>query len=73
MSQRLHGRAAELDAISAGLDEVSRGHARAFALVGEPVIGKARLAVEVAQRAAASGFVPCWGARLAAGGAVGPG
>src|SRR5258708_25013938 len=69
MRQRLHGRTAELDAISAGLDEVSRGHARAFALVGEPGIGKTRLAAEVAQRAAALGFVPCWGRSWEAGGA----
>src|SRR5258708_17739007 len=69
MRQRLHGRAAELDAISVGLDEVSRGHARAFALVGEPGIGKTRLAAEVAQRAAAFGFAPCWGRSWEAGGA----
>src|SRR5258708_22686786 len=69
MRKRRHGRAAELEAMSVGLDEVSRGHARAFALVGEPGIGKTRLAAEVAQRAAAFGFAPCWGRSWEAGGA----
>ena len=41
------GRRAELDALRMGIDEASRGHGRLVLLVGEPGIGKSRLAEEV--------------------------
>src|SRR5262245_38109141 len=65
----LHGRDAELRAAMAALAEVARGDARSLALVGEPGIGKSRLASEVALRAADAGFVGAWGRAWEAGGA----
>src|SRR5439155_21510182 len=69
MPRLLHGRTAELDAIARELEVARDGHARALAIVGEPGIGKTRLTLEAATRAAGAGFTPCWGRAWEAGGA----
>src|SRR5688572_5297040 len=69
MHPGLHGRASELGAIQQGLSAVRSGQSSAFALVGEPGIGKTRLTVEIAERAASAGFTICWGRAWEAGGA----
>jgi tetratricopeptide (TPR) repeat protein len=69
MRAALHGRATELDAIVAGLADVRRGGSAAFVLIGEPGIGKTRLAEEVSRRAVDTGFATCWGRAWEAGGA----
>src|SRR3954466_10852421 len=65
----LAGRAAEIDRLTAGLRTAASGRTVSFALVGEPGIGKTRLATEVAERAQAAGFRVCWGRAWEAGGA----
>jgi DNA-binding SARP family transcriptional activator len=45
-SRAFVGRESELDALRAGMDEASRGQGRLFLVVGEPGIGKSRLAEE---------------------------
>jgi hypothetical protein len=65
----LAGRAAEIDRLTAGLRAAASGQTVAFALVGEPGIGKTRLATELADRARAEGFRVCWGRAWEAGGA----
>ena len=69
MTRGLHGRSVELGAIQQGLDAARAGRTAAFALVGEPGIGKTRLTAEVADRAASAGFTVCWGRAWEAGGA----
>ncbi len=69
MGRGLFGRSAELAAIAGALESAASGRARAVALVGEPGIGKTRLTVEAAARAAELGFVACWGRAWEAGGA----
>src|SRR6185436_1394102 len=69
MMRALHGRAAELDTAVAAFPEVARGHGRSVALVGEPGIGKSRLASEIALRASDAGFVCAWGRAWESGGA----
>ena len=58
------GREAELQQLSAGLDSAIAGRGRLFLLVGEPGIGKSRLAEEVTRQAWARGarvlFGRCW-------------
>jgi DNA-binding CsgD family transcriptional regulator/tetratricopeptide (TPR) repeat protein len=51
----LVGRARELDRLEAALTAVTEGDTRVVGLVGEPGIGKTRLASEVADRAVARG------------------
>jgi predicted ATPase len=45
-SRAFVGRESELDALRAGMDEAGRGQGRLFLVVGEPGIGKSRLAEE---------------------------
>lgn len=68
-ARRLSGRRGELAAIASALDEARAGRARTLALVGEPGIGKTRLAGEAAAVAAAQGFSVLWGKAWEAGGA----
>ncbi len=63
------GRARELDRLSLGLQEAEQGRTVAFALFGEPGIGKTRLATELSQRAQQKGFRVCWGRAWESGGA----
>jgi hypothetical protein len=65
----LRGRARELADVESELDVARGGHARAFAFVGEPGIGKTRLVGELAARAETAGFVACWGRAWETGGA----
>ncbi len=69
MLRALHGRSAELGAAIAAFPEVARGHGRSLALVGEPGIGKSRLATEIALRASDAGFACAWGRAWESGGA----
>jgi tetratricopeptide (TPR) repeat protein len=55
------GRARELGELDAGLDEASSGSGGLFLLVGEPGIGKTRVAEEAARRAKERGFSVHWG------------
>jgi tetratricopeptide (TPR) repeat protein len=69
MNSRLYGRAAELRAVSEGLEETRSGSSRTFALVGEPGIGKTRLAADIARHSSSVGFTAGWGRSWEAGGA----
>jgi tetratricopeptide (TPR) repeat protein len=69
MRRTLHGRDPDLHAIVSTFESVRRGSSCTFALVGEPGIGKTRLAEEVAARASEAGFTTCWGRAWEAGGA----
>jgi len=69
MARGLFGRSSELTTIARALEAAGSGQARAVALVGEPGIGKTRLTVEAAARAAELGIVACWGRAWEAGGA----
>jgi class 3 adenylate cyclase len=57
---RLVGRQRELTTIEGALDEARDGRGLMVALVGEPGIGKSRLALEVRRRAESSGFTTAW-------------
>ena len=57
---RLVGRARELQSLESALEEARDGRGLMVALVGEPGIGKSRLALEMRQRAEAVGFVSAW-------------
>ena len=63
------GRETELDQLTSGLEDVLAGRGRLFLLVGEPGIGKSRLAEEMAARASAAGARVLWGRCWEAGGA----
>src|SRR5919201_902741 len=63
------GRERELAELSAGLDDALAGRGRLFLLVGEPGIGKSRLADEFASRAKQRGANVLWGRCWEAGGA----
>ena len=65
----LLGRERELQLISRGLDEAAAGRGRLITLVGEPGIGKTRLADETAALASARNFAVFWGRCWEAGGA----
>jgi len=65
----MRGRRTELAVIRGALDKAASGRAAAVALIGEPGIGKSRLATETATLAAASGFDIRWGRAWEAGGA----
>jgi tetratricopeptide (TPR) repeat protein len=69
MKPTLHGRATELDAIRSSFESVRRGSSTTFALIGEPGIGKTRLADEVTEQAKRAGFASYWGRAWEAGGA----
>ncbi|HET9880066.1 MAG TPA: BREX system ATP-binding domain-containing protein [Candidatus Limnocylindria bacterium] len=57
---RLVGRERELATIDAALEDVAAGRGMMLALVGEPGIGKSRLALEARQRAESEGFATAW-------------
>jgi hypothetical protein len=57
---RLVGRERELAALESALEEARSGRGLMAALVGEPGIGKSRLAVEILRRAESSGFATAW-------------
>ena len=57
---RLVGRQRELASLESALEEARDGRGLMVALVGEPGIGKSRLAIEMRQRAEAAGFTTAW-------------
>jgi DNA-binding SARP family transcriptional activator/tetratricopeptide (TPR) repeat protein len=63
------GRAKELEELGAGVDDAFAGRGRLFLLVGEPGIGKSRLAEEVVRQARARGARVLVGRCWEAGGA----
>lgn len=63
------GRERELGALEAGLDDLAAGRGGLFLFVGEPGIGKTRLADELGRSAVARGFAVHWGRAWEAGGA----
>lgn len=63
------GRGAELAELTAGLEDAASGHGRLFLLVGEPGIGKSRLAEELSAHARAHGALVLVGRCWEAGGA----
>ncbi len=66
---QLLGRTAELHELAIGLERVASGQGCAYALVGEPGIGKTQLATAIATQATASGFAVHWGRAWETGGA----
>jgi tetratricopeptide (TPR) repeat protein len=68
-SKSLIGRLRELTEVGSGLDEAMRGTGGLFLLVGEPGIGKTKLADELGRRAKAFGFTVHWGRCSEVGGA----
>ena len=65
----LVGRARELEELGSGIDEAMRGSGGLFLLVGEPGIGKTRLADELGRKALDQSFTVHWGRCWEAGGA----
>lgn len=65
----LRGRRSELALITSALERARDGQASTIALIGEPGIGKSRLATETAARATNAGFDVWWGRAWEAGGA----
>jgi tetratricopeptide (TPR) repeat protein len=65
----LRGRRNEIATIKRALAKASEGHAAGVVLVGEPGIGKSRLATEAATLATRDGFATRWGRAWEAGGA----
>ena len=63
------GRERELGELRAGFADAAAGNGRLFMIVGEPGIGKTRLALEVAGHAAARGGRILWGRCWEGGGA----
>ena len=57
---QLVGRDREKAAMESALDEAREGRGLMIALVGEPGIGKSRLALEVVRRAETDGFTTAW-------------
>ena len=57
---QLVGRERELSSLESALEEARDGRGLMVALVGEPGIGKSRLAHEIARHAEANGFVTAW-------------
>ncbi|MGE0549148.1 MAG: AAA family ATPase [Kofleriaceae bacterium] len=65
----LRGRRSELALITTAFERARDGQCSTIALIGEPGIGKTRLATETATRAASAGFAVWWGRAWEAGGA----
>lgn len=65
----LVGRGAELGLLEELLEDAAHGHGRVAVVLGEPGIGKTRLAEELAERARARGVVTAW-ARCPESGAI---
>jgi tetratricopeptide (TPR) repeat protein len=65
----LRGRRNELGVIASAIEQAAGGRSITLALVGEPGIGKTRLATETAELASAAGFAVWWGRAWEAGGA----
>jgi tetratricopeptide (TPR) repeat protein len=65
----LVGRQPELVAFDSAIDAAAEGRGAFLLLRGEPGIGKSALARALADRAAAKGFLVCWGRAWEAGGA----
>ncbi|MBI1816713.1 MAG: AAA family ATPase [Deltaproteobacteria bacterium] len=63
------GRDRELTELRTGLDDALNGRGRVFLIVGEPGIGKTRLAEELAATASAGGAQVLWGRCWEGGGA----
>ncbi|MGH7818908.1 MAG: ATP-binding protein, partial [Candidatus Binatia bacterium] len=63
------GRRREIADLEAGLQGTLAGRGRLFLVLGEPGIGKTRLADEIASRARARGLTAVWGRCWEAGGA----
>jgi DNA-binding SARP family transcriptional activator len=63
------GREPELELLEGGLEDAFSGRGRLFLIVGEPGIGKSRLADEFASRAKQRGAKVLWGRCWEAGGA----
>jgi hypothetical protein len=63
------GRSREMSELEAALDDLARGRGSLFLFVGEPGIGKTRLADEVGRAAAGRGAAVHWGRAWEAGGA----
>ena len=57
---RLVGRERELTSLESALEEARDGRGLMVALVGEPGIGKSRLALEIRSRAETGGFATAW-------------
>jgi adenylate cyclase len=57
---RLVGRERELASVESALEEAREGSGLMIAVVGEPGIGKSRLALEIRRRAEASGYTAAW-------------
>lgn len=68
-SDELVGRARELAELRSGLEGALAGRGRLFLLMGEPGIGKTRLAEELARDAEGSGATTLWGRCWEGGGA----
>ena len=60
-ADRLVGREQQLAAVQVAVNRTVAGHGRAVLLIGEPGIGKTRLAEEAARRALGSGVTVAWG------------
>ena len=63
------GRRAEIELLTAGLEELMSGAGRMYLVSGEPGIGKTRLADEIAARAGRKGIRVAWGRCWEGGGA----
>lgn len=69
VSRAFVGRRRELTELHAGLDDAVGGRGRVVLIVGDPGIGKTRLAEEVADAATRRGARACWGRCWEGGGA----
>lgn len=69
MSTPVVGRVAELAELEAALESARRGRGTLFAIVGEPGIGKTRLAEAIADHAADTDALVLWGTCWESGGA----
>ena len=65
---RFVGRKEEFNALALGLEDARSGHGRLFSLVGEPGIGKTRLAAELVSLARERGAETIWASTFRGGG-----